>query len=414
MKTKGTMLAISAVILAGLALFIVLPDSAEAAPVIIDGCSYELDVPAEGEATLVGAEGVVGDFYIPAVVAYGTDTYAVTAIGAGAIPRTVYSLTIGENIESIDEDAFIMSNLVEFDVDPDNEKYEIWTETLYTVDHKLVAYPVGNTRADFAIRPDTVEICTKAFQFAGSLTTVEVADTVTKIGDYAFRYCSSLTEVTLPDTVTDMGIGVFANCFSLTDLPDLPSSEIKENTFFGCIGLRDLIIDESITYVGPSAFGNCTKISYLRIHEDCHLDDTAFEGLTVRGPSGNVIAGDDLAGHLYYGSGTDKTLYDSTTGYTITFEAGERASSTKYMTTVDGKLPSLPTYSGLIWDYDTWYMRDGTEVTTDTVFTADTTLYTSSEVPEEDPLNDNLILGGIAIALMVGFVVYIIATARRF
>jgi hypothetical protein len=84
------------------------------------------------------------------------------------------------------------------------------------------------------------------------------------------------------------------------------------------------------------------------------------------------------------------------------------------MTTVGGKLPSLPTYTGLLWDLDTWYLRDGTQITTETVFTSDDTVYTSGELPDEDPLDDNLIIGGVVIALMVGFVICIIATAKRF
>ena len=56
----------------------------------------------------------------------------------------------------------------------------------------------------------------------------------------------------------------------------------------------------------------------------------------------------------------------------------------------------------------------GTQITTETVFTSDDTVYTSSEIPDAEPLDDNLIIGGVVIALMVGFVICIIATAKRF
>ena len=413
MMTRGTIIAFSAAVLAALALVAVLSDSSEAETIDIDGGQYELDT-VEHEATLVAVDAFLGDFYIPAFISDGTDTYPVTAIGPGAIPRNLYELIIGQNIEEIDEDAFVNANLVEFSVDPDNENYEVHMSALYTADWTLLAYPVGNTRSEYSVVDETVAIAPKAFQFADSLTNIEFPESLTQIGDYAFRNCAALTDADLPESVTDVGVGIFSNCHSLTKLPKMPSSVIYDSTFSGCIGLKEIVIDESIIAVGPSAFANCKAISYLSVHEGCTVDDTAFQGLTVLDPSGNPVTGSALRGNLYYGSGIDKKLYDSTTGFTIHFSAGVRECSSTIMTTVGGRLPSLPTYTGLLWDLDTWYLRDGTQITTETVFTSDDTVYTSGELPDADPLDDNLIIGGVVIALMVGFVICIIATAKRF
>lgn len=44
-----------------------------------------------------------------------------------------------------------------------------------------------------------------AFDGCKSLTSTNILNIVTSIGDYAFRNCSSLTSITIPDSVTSIG-----------------------------------------------------------------------------------------------------------------------------------------------------------------------------------------------------------------
>ena len=60
--------------------------------------------------------------------------------------------------------------------------------------------------------------------------------------------------------------------------------------------------------------------------------------------------------------------------FTITFDAAGGTTPAS-QTTVDGKLTSLPTSTRDGYDFLGWYTAGGDRVTTDTVFTADTTLY---------------------------------------
>ena len=48
--------------------------------------------------------------------------------------------------------------------------------------------------------------------------TIEIPDSVKKIGCSAFRNCSSLTSITLPDSITNMREGVFSNCENLKSI----------------------------------------------------------------------------------------------------------------------------------------------------------------------------------------------------
>ncbi len=85
-------------------------------------------------------------------------------------------------------------------------------------------------------------VCTSigryAFYLCGSLTSVEIPDSVTTIGYYAFYYCSSLTSVTIPDSVTSIG----------------------GSAFYGCSSLTSVTIGNSVTTIGEGAFERCYKL----------------------------------------------------------------------------------------------------------------------------------------------------------
>ena len=57
-----------------------------------------------------------------------------------------------------------------------------------------------------------------AFRACTLLTSIEIPDSVTCIGDYTFVVCSSLTEVTIGDSVTSIGKNAFYGCSSLTTI----------------------------------------------------------------------------------------------------------------------------------------------------------------------------------------------------
>ena len=63
---------------------------------------------------------------------------------------------------------------------------------------------------------ESYEIYNYAFYNCRSLTSVEIGDSVTSIGDRAFLGCTSLTSVVIPDSVTSIGNWAFSGCTSLT------------------------------------------------------------------------------------------------------------------------------------------------------------------------------------------------------
>ena len=68
-------------------------------------------------------------------------------------------------------------------------------------------------------------------KFSKDIKSVNMADTVTSIGDYAFANCVNLTSVTIPDSVTSIGSSAFYDCYSLTSMILLsPTTTIYNNS----------------------------------------------------------------------------------------------------------------------------------------------------------------------------------------
>ena len=110
------------------------------------------------------------------------------------------------------------------------------------------------------------------------------------------------------------------------------------------------------------------------------LPTPTYDGYTFLGWYTEETGGDEVTTDTVFTN--DTTIYahwqkQAAQAYTVTFDANGGSVSTASATTKDGKLESLPTptYDG--YDFLGWHtQKDGGEkVTTDTVFTKDTTIY---------------------------------------
>ena len=94
-----------------------------------------------------------------------------------------------------------------------------------------------------------------AFRGNTTLTSVNIPNSVTKIGGSAFNGCSSLISAVIPESITNIEGGVFYKCSSLTSV-NIPESvrSIGGSAFNGCSSLADITISNSVTSIGDGAF----------------------------------------------------------------------------------------------------------------------------------------------------------------
>ena len=102
--------------------------------------------------------------------------------------------------------------------------------------------------------PGTKQIKSRAFGWFPNVTTIELPDSVEKIGSYAF--CSSgIKEIKIPSKVKILKEGTFSYCYELEKviLPD-GLQEIQDRCFTYCGKLKEIFIPLSVTKMGRRAF----------------------------------------------------------------------------------------------------------------------------------------------------------------
>ena len=105
-----------------------------------------------------------------------------------------------------------------------------------------------------------------AFYECQALTGIVIPDGVTSIGNSAFESCHALTHVSIPNNVTSIGYGIFYNCDKLERITiGNGITSIEDDTFYGCSALTQVTIPESVTSIGSWAFAHCSALTQVNI-----------------------------------------------------------------------------------------------------------------------------------------------------
>ena len=110
------------------------------------------------------------------------------------------------------------------------------------------------------------------------ITTLNIPDGTTKIGEYAFSNCTGLTSVEIPNSVTNIGSSAFYKCTGLTSV-EIPNSvtKIGSSAFYNCTGLTSVTIGNSVTSIEYASFSNCTGLTSVEIPNSVtNIDSSAF------------------------------------------------------------------------------------------------------------------------------------------
>ena len=113
------------------------------------------------------------------------------------------------------------------------------------------------------------------------LSTIDLGDSISYIGDDCFTNCYLLQTVTLPSSCIELGISVFSNCISLQscDMGNIEHiSGIPNSFFYNCTEFTNITFPQHFSSIGVSSFAY-TALKQLDLPECVEiLDLSSFQG----------------------------------------------------------------------------------------------------------------------------------------
>ena len=244
------------------------------ANVYIDGFYFNLyDKTKEAEVTNGnindfgnGVTIYVGNITVPSTVTYKGSTYNVTSIKETAFFRNteLVSVTLPNSITNIGFNAFsecskLQSITISKSVTNIGEGILSHCAALKTiiVDKDNKVYDSRNN-CNAIIHTETNEL------IQGCQNTI-IPNTVTRIGSHAFFGMASLTSIDIPNSVTSIGDSAFGQC-GLTTLT-IPNSVLYlgDYVFTGNIYLKSITLSESLKDIQTWAFQSCVELESVTI-----------------------------------------------------------------------------------------------------------------------------------------------------
>ena len=180
---------------------------------------------------------------------------------------------------------------------------------LTTINEGAFAYCYSLTTLNI---PNSVTSIGESAFYGCGLTTLNIGSGVTTIGDYAFEGCGNLTYITvsggtyfksvnnvlftfdgkiliqypigstatsyvIPDCVETIGV----SAFEYSELSDvtIPNgvTTIGDCAFFNCVDLKEVTIPNSVTTIGDDAFAACENLTTVTLNSNPYIGYNAFD-----------------------------------------------------------------------------------------------------------------------------------------
>ncbi len=175
--------------------------------------------------------------------------------GAFRFCKMLETVSIPSCVEYLDNGIFDVDfSMKSINVSENNQNYCSIDGVLYDKNATTLIYcPCAKESVTIPDTVTTIVFCS----FADSaITSIDIPDSVTSIGDMAFLLCRSLTEVKLSKNITSLTYNTFAGCHSLKTI-EIPEGveTIGDGVFDNCPSLTD------VYYLGTMAMWNAININ---------------------------------------------------------------------------------------------------------------------------------------------------------
>lgn len=181
-----------------------------------------------------------------------------------------------------------------------------------------------------------------AFMHCKSLTSFDMPNSVTTIGEQAFASCSQLAMVSISAGATSIGKGAFSDCSALVSV-EMPEgvTTVEDETFTRCGNLASVTLSSQTTTIGARAFNNCDTITHITIPSTVtSINNSAFAGCYLLVEVCNLSDLEIVAGTTKHGavalyahrvSTTPGQTFLSTVGNFLFFDDGEQVFVVRYL-----------------------------------------------------------------------------------